>query len=67
MTTPEDILTFWFPPALAADQETHRRQFQWWLGGGAGDAILTHYRPVLEAACRGSWTPGRKRRVAGSR
>ena len=58
MTTADDILAFWFPPGLDADQETHRRQFQWWFGGGANEAILTNYRPVLEAACRGeldSW------------
>jgi uncharacterized protein (DUF924 family) len=53
MATPEEILAFWFPPGLDADEETHRRQFQWWFGGGANEAILAHYRPVLEAACRG--------------
>jgi uncharacterized protein (DUF924 family) len=53
MTTPEDILGFWFPPGLDADQEAHRQQFQWWFGGGANAAILAHWRPVLEAACRG--------------
>ena len=54
MTTPEDILTFWFPPGLAADQETHRRQFQWWFGGGADEAILR----ALPAGARGR-LPGR--------
>ena len=51
---PEDILAFWFPPGLDADQETHRRQFQWWFGGGADAAIVARYGPVLEAACRGA-------------
>jgi uncharacterized protein (DUF924 family) len=53
MTTAEDILAFWFPPGLDADEETHRQQFQWWFGGGGNEAILRHYRPVLAAACRG--------------
>jgi uncharacterized protein (DUF924 family) len=51
--TPEEILAFWFPPGLDADEETHRRQFQWWFGGGANEAIILRYRPVLDAACRG--------------
>lgn len=64
MTTAEEILAFWFPPGLDADEATHRQQFQWWFGGGANEAILANYRPVLEAACRGAlpWAetpPGR--------
>jgi uncharacterized protein (DUF924 family) len=53
MTTPEDVLAFWFPTGLDADQETHRRQFEWWFRGGADQVILERYQPVLEAACRG--------------
>jgi uncharacterized protein (DUF924 family) len=53
MTTPEDILDFWFPPRLDADEPTHRHQFEWWFRGGADAAILARFRPVLEAACRG--------------
>jgi uncharacterized protein (DUF924 family) len=66
MATPEDILAFWFPPGLDADEETHRRQFQWWFGGGANEAILARYRPVLEAACRGElpWTTTPHARLA---
>jgi uncharacterized protein (DUF924 family) len=52
MTTPENILDFWFPPGLDADEATHRRQFTWWFRGGADAAILARFRPVLEAACR---------------
>jgi uncharacterized protein (DUF924 family) len=53
MTTPEDILAFWFPAGLDADEETYRRQFEWWFGGGADWAIVDQYQPVLGAACRG--------------
>jgi uncharacterized protein (DUF924 family) len=66
MPTPEDILAFWFPPGLDADEATHRRQFQWWFGGGANEAILERYRPVLEAACRGElpWATTPRGRLA---
>jgi uncharacterized protein (DUF924 family) len=66
MVTPEDILAFWFPAGLDADEETHSRQFQWWFGGGANEAILERYRPVLEAACRGelSWAKTPRGRLA---
>jgi uncharacterized protein (DUF924 family) len=66
MATPEDILAFWFPPGLDADEATHRLQFQWWFGGGANEAILERYRPVLEAACRGEllWATTPRGRLA---
>jgi uncharacterized protein (DUF924 family) len=66
MATPEDILAFWFPPGLDADEATHRLQFQWWFDGGANGAILARYRPVLEAACRGelSWAKTPRGRLA---
>jgi uncharacterized protein (DUF924 family) len=52
MATPEDILAFWFPAGLDADEETHRSQFQWWF---------------LEAACRGEldgWAKTTRGRLA---
>jgi uncharacterized protein (DUF924 family) len=54
------------PAGLDADEETHSRQFQWWFGGGANEAILEHYRPVLEAACRGElpWATTPRGRLA---
>jgi len=67
MTTADDILAFWFPPGLDADEETHRQQFQWWFGGGADEAIIERYRPVLEAAAAASCMAGPKRRAPGSR
>jgi uncharacterized protein (DUF924 family) len=53
MTTPEDILAFWFPAGLDVDEDIHRRQFEWWFRGGADRAIVDQYQPVLEAAGRG--------------
>jgi uncharacterized protein (DUF924 family) len=64
---PEDILAFWFPPGLDADEETHRRQFEWWFRGGADQAILERYEPVLQAASRGDldhWAQAARSRVA---
>ena len=55
--SPDDILDFWFPPGLDADEDTHRRQYEWWFRGGADAAILARFRPVLEAACRGELDP----------
>jgi uncharacterized protein (DUF924 family) len=53
MTGPEDVLAFWFPTGLDADEDTHRRQFEWWFRGGADRAILERYGPLLDAASRG--------------
>lgn len=67
MTGPDDILHFWFPPGLDADEETHRRQFEWWFRGGADQAILEHYAPTLEAAMRDkldSWAEAPRWRLA---
>jgi uncharacterized protein (DUF924 family) len=67
MVEPEDILAFWFPPGLDADEETHRQQFEWWFRGGADRAIVEQYRPVLEAACRGEldhWAEAARARLA---
>jgi uncharacterized protein (DUF924 family) len=64
---PEDILAFWFPPGLDADEETHRRQFEWWFRGGADQAILERYEPVLQAASRGDldhWAQAARSRLA---
>jgi uncharacterized protein (DUF924 family) len=67
MITPDQILAFWFPPGLDADEDTHRRQFLWWLRGGADQAILERYGPALKAACRGAldhWADAARSRLA---
>jgi uncharacterized protein (DUF924 family) len=53
MTQAEDILAFWFPPGLDADQEAHRRQFQFWFGGGANEQIAQRFAATHEAARQG--------------
>ena len=36
MSSPEDVLSYWFPEddIFDADQETFGRQLQWWFQGG---------------------------------
>lgn len=47
------VYDFWFPPGLEnANQETHWRMLQWWMGGGA-NTELARFSPVLEAARAG--------------
>ena len=53
MTQAEDILAFWFPPGLDADQEAHRRQFQFWFGGGANEQIAQRFAASHETARQG--------------
>ena len=67
MIAPEDILSFWFPPGLALDEATHRRQFEWWFRGGADAAISERFAPTLEAASRGeldAWAAAPESRLA---
>jgi uncharacterized protein (DUF924 family) len=54
MIQPDDVLEFWFPLDLATDLEGHRRQWMWWFGGAAEQAIVGRFRPTLEAAARGA-------------
>jgi uncharacterized protein (DUF924 family) len=67
MVMPEDILAFWFPPGLDADEDTHRRQFQFWFGGGANPEIARAFAGTHEAAARGaldSWADNARGRLA---
>jgi len=67
MIDPDDILAFWFPPGLDADEEAHRRQFDWWFSGGAGPAIVERFVPLLAAAARGeldAWAEAARSRLA---
>jgi uncharacterized protein (DUF924 family) len=49
-----DVLDFWFPRGLDADEAAHRRQFQWWFGGGADAGIEARFAPLVEAAAAGA-------------
>lgn len=67
MIAPEDILSFWFPPGIDADEAAHQRQFRWWFDGGANDAIREKFAPALEAAIRGElggWAKAPRSRLA---
>lgn len=67
MVTPDDILRFWFPPGLDADEERHRRQHEWWFTGGADQAITQQFTHVLEAAAVGQldhWAEEPRTRLA---
>ena len=46
------VYSFWFPPALDADLETHRRMFHRWFGGGPSTE-LPPFSPLVEAAKNG--------------
>jgi uncharacterized protein (DUF924 family) len=67
MTTADDILRFWFPPGLDADEETHLRRCEWWFRGGADDPIVRSFTHVLEAAEAGEldhWAEDARSRLA---
>ena len=67
MTSPDDILEFWFPPGLDDDEETHRRQFQWWFRGGADQVIVERFTVMLELAAQGQldhWSEAPRSRLA---
>ena len=57
MSSPEDVLSYWFPEEdiFDADQETFGRQMQWWFQGGpeVDRQISERFAQVLEQARRG--------------
>ena len=57
MSNPTEVLSYWFPEEdiFDADQETFRRQMQWWFAGGpeVDREISERFGEVLERARRG--------------
>lgn len=53
-TNPLDVLSFWFPRGLDADEAAHRAQFRWWFGGGADGEIAARFAPLVAAAAAGA-------------
>src|SRR3712207_2357719 len=57
MSSPEKVLSYWFPEKdiFDADQETFGRQMQWWFAGGpeVDRQITERFAEVLEQARRG--------------
>ena len=51
--SPDEVLSFWFPPGLDRDEETHRNAIVRWFRGGTDDEIRARFVPTLEAAIRG--------------
>ena len=54
MTEAEDILAFWFPPGLDADEDVHRGFFQFWFRGGANEDIARRFAATHDAATQGA-------------
>ncbi|HKP23178.1 MAG TPA: DUF924 family protein [Dongiaceae bacterium] len=50
MIESEDILAFWFPPGLDADEDAHRGLFQFWFRGGANEGIVRRFAATHDAA-----------------
>ncbi len=59
MSSPEEILSYWFPEKdiFDADQETFVRQMRWWFQGGpeVNRGISERFGEVLERARRGEF------------
>jgi uncharacterized protein (DUF924 family) len=57
MSSPEDVLSYWFPEEdiFDSDQETFGRQMRWWFQGGpeVDREISQRFTDVLEQARRG--------------
>jgi uncharacterized protein (DUF924 family) len=67
MTTPEDILAFWFPAGLDRDEATCMRQVQWWFRGGADDEIRARFAELTARALDGGlvgWEASPRDRLA---
>ena len=70
MSTPEEILSYWFPEDIDdADPETLRRQMQRWMAGGpeVDREITERFGEVLEQARRGEldhWAQTARGRLA---
>jgi uncharacterized protein (DUF924 family) len=70
MSTPEEVLSYWFPEGVDdADPETHRRQGQRWMAGGpeVDREIAEQFGETLEQARRGELDHWAERREEGWR
>ena len=70
MSTPEEVLSYWFPEDFSnADPETRRRQMERWMAGGpeVDREITERFGEVLEQARRGEldhWAETARGRLA---
>jgi uncharacterized protein (DUF924 family) len=67
MSEIDEVLKFWLPDGLDRDVERHRRQWDWWMHGGADDEIAARFIGLTERAARGeidSWKATPRGRLA---
>lgn len=53
MTTPDEILEFWFPDGPDPEPQAHVDHWVWRMRGGAGPAVIARYIALTEQAVRG--------------
>lgn len=61
------VLDFWFPPGLASDLDTHRRQWQTWMRGGMDAEISRRFTELSQRGARGElqdWVETARGRLA---
>ncbi len=50
MTTPDDILDFWFPDGPDPEPQAHIDHWTWRMRGGAGPEVVARYRGLTDRA-----------------
>lgn len=55
ISSPKDVLSFWFPAGYDRDDNTFMGQVRWWFAGGpdVDQTIVRRFRDTLEVARRG--------------
>lgn len=53
MTTPDEILDFWFPDGPDPELQAHIEHWTWRMRGGAGPEVVARYSGLTERAVRG--------------
>jgi uncharacterized protein (DUF924 family) len=64
---PEEVLTFWFPWEFGIDPSIIPRAVGWWFRGGADQAIVERFTPLMEQARTGAlddWSSSARSRLA---
>jgi uncharacterized protein (DUF924 family) len=54
MTTPEDVLAFWFPDGDTPERERHVDLWIWRMRGGAHDEVIARFSDLTERAASGA-------------
>jgi uncharacterized protein (DUF924 family) len=67
MTTPDDILGFWFPDGPDPEPEAHLAHWVWRMRGGSGPEVVARYGDLTARAVRGeidNWADTPRGRLA---